>query len=184
MIIKILMFFFLLGGVNPPLSTRSASNLPTYTGANPRFKRCTIKTVEGFNGFGFTLNSKVKPKFMVFSVDPQSPSYAANLRDQDVIVQIDRKNIRRIKFDKVKEMLRQSSQRGEVEILAISKDGYIFYKDRGQRFSNRKLVTNENVDFFSNTSAPGSAIQYNINTISSQPGIVIYFWVLLYDFFL
>jgi C-terminal processing protease CtpA/Prc len=120
----------------------------------PKFKRCTIK-LESNNNFGFTLNSKVKPKYMIFAVEPASPAYAANLRTSDVIVGIDGKNIRRLKFDKVKQMLSDSRKNGQVEILAISKEGYLYYKNKKKRFSSTKLVTSDNTELYSYPVAGG-----------------------------
>ncbi len=86
---------------------------------------------------------------MIYTIDDKSPAYKANLRETDVIVQIDKKNIRRLKFDKVKEMLSESVKRRQVEILAINKEGYLYYKNKKKRFSSNKLVTNENTEPFS-----------------------------------
>ena len=145
-------------------SAKSMGNLSTskQQEPKPKFKRCLVilpplpaaseedSSSAPVKGYGFTLNSKVKPKYMIFSVDPQSVSYAANLRATDVIVEIDKKNIRRLKFDQVKQMIIDSQKnRRQVEILAISKEGYMYYKERRKRFSSRKLVTTENTEPYS-----------------------------------
>ena len=83
---------------------------------------------------------------MIYTIDTKSPAYKANLRETDVIVQIDKKNIRRLKFDKVKEMLSESLKKGQVEILAINKEGYMYYKNKKKRFSSNKLVTAANTE--------------------------------------
>lgn len=133
------------------MSTKSVGNLSTALGPNgkPKFKRCIVQLIPEFKGYGFTLNSKVKPKYMIFTVDPDSPSYAANLRATDVIVEIDKKNIRRMKFDKVRQLLSETQKNGQVEILAISKEGYMFFKNKKKRFSSTKLVTLDNTEPYS-----------------------------------
>jgi C-terminal processing protease CtpA/Prc len=139
-------------------SARSVGNLSTLNQQNqqqqqaykPKFKRCVIQLIPEFQGLGFTLNSKIKPKYMIYSVDPNSPAHAANLRTNDIIVEIDRKNIRRVKFDKVRAMLSdvQRSNR-QVEILAIDKEGYDFFKKKKKNFSSKKLVQPELTEEFS-----------------------------------
>ena len=130
--------------------SRSEGNLALASRDNkPKFKRCNVQLLEGSKSYGFTLNSKVKPKYMIFSVDPNSPAYAANLRTTDVIVEIDGKNIRRLKFDQVKQLIVNSQKNGKVEILAISKEGYMYYKEKRKRFSSRKLVTLDNTEPYS-----------------------------------
>ena len=140
-------------------SAKSVGNLTTaqqqqQQQQKPKFKRCMVVLPTETShlqakGYGFTLNSKVKPKYMIFSVDPASPSYAANLRATDVIVEINKKNIRRLKFDQVKQMIIDSQKDKRVEILAISKEGYLYYKERRKRFSSRKLVTADNTEPYS-----------------------------------
>ena len=105
------------------------------------------------------MNSQVKPKYSIYTIDTSSPAYKANLRETDVIVQIDKRNIRRQKFDKVKGLLSESQQRGQVEILAIDREGYMYYKNRKKRFSSNKLVTPENVEGFSTISGEAEALQ-------------------------
>jgi hypothetical protein len=131
-------------------SARSMGNLaPTDPNYRPKFKRCTITLIPEFPGLGFTLNSKIKPKYMIYSVDPNSPAYAGNLRTNDIIVEIDRKNIRKLKFDKVRQMLSEIQKKGQVEILAIDLDGYKWFKKRRQRFSSTRLVTQDNTEPYS-----------------------------------
>lgn len=122
-------------------------------------------------GFGFTLNSKIKQKYTIFTVDPDSPAYAANLRPTDVIVEINKKNIRRLKFEKVKNMLSESKNNGQVEILAISKEGYLFFKNKKKKFSSRKLVTTDNTELHSTLDGIRTrASSVNNNRVSSDYG--------------
>jgi len=151
-------------------SAKSVGNLTTaqqQQQQKPKFKRCLVVLPQQSDstslphpqakGYGFTLNSKVKPKYMIFSVDPASPAYAANLRATDVIVEINKKNIRRLKFDQVKQMIIDSQKERKVEILAISKEGYMYYKERRKRFSSRKLVTLDNTEPYSSLNGGISA---------------------------
>ncbi|RNA05782.1 Na(+) H(+) exchange regulatory cofactor NHE-RF1 [Brachionus plicatilis] len=115
---------------------------------NKIFKRCVVSLNPEYpEGFGFTLNSEIEPKFTIFTVETDSPAYAANLRASDVIVEIDKKNIRRSEFEKVKSMILQSKKNGSVEILAISKQAYLKLKSDGKKLS-QNLATNENTLFF------------------------------------
>lgn len=142
-----------------------------------RFKRCNIQLPPDAENqsFGFTLNSKVKPKYMIFSVDQGSPAYNANLRSSDVIVAVDQTNIRRLKFDKVKSMLSEAKRRGHVEILAVSKENYLYYKNKKKRFSSTKLVTSDNTDLYAYPQ-PGYSLSGTIRTrdISSDNGNLYY----------
>ncbi len=97
------------------------SNMSMADLCKPKFKSCNVVLLPDFQGYGFTLNSKIKPKYTIYTIDPNSPAYKANLRESDVIVQIDKKNIRRQKFDKIKQMLSDSKKKGGVEILAIDR---------------------------------------------------------------
>ena len=124
-----------------------------------------------FNGLGFTLNSKIKPKYMIYSVDPSSPAYAGNLRSNDIIVEIDRKNIRRLKFDKVRQMLSEAQKNRQVEILAIDREGYNYFKKKKKRFSSAKLVTPDITEEFSTLSGLRSRDQsVNNRGLSSDNG--------------
>jgi len=115
-----------------------------------KFKRCTIKLQPTDPNFGFTLNSKIKPKYMIFNVENDSPASKANLRTSDVIVEINKENIRRFKFDKVKKILSDARnvEPRQVEILVISKEGYLYYKNKKKRFSSKNLVTTDNTEIF------------------------------------
>ena len=98
---------------------------------------------------------------MIYDVDKNSPAEFAGLRQNDVIIEINNKNIRRTNFEKVRMMLSDAYIVGKVEVLVISKDGYAWFKQKKKRFSNATKLTNENnVELFS-----------NIDTINeSQPG--------------
>jgi hypothetical protein len=163
-------------------ASKSVSNLASTTAYKPKFKRCNVQLLPDFNGYGFSLNSKLKPKYMIYSIDTNSPAYKANLRQSDVIVQIDKKNIRRLRFDKVKQMLSDSQKKGQVEILAIDREGYMFYKNRKKRFSSNKLVTSDNTEPFYTVGGNEPLIESTINEIpiSSEPGF--FFIKILFKF--
>lgn len=161
-------------------STRSvSSNIGgTY---KPKFKRCDVQILPDFKGFGFAINSKIKPKFMIYSVDQNSPAYKANLRETDVIVQIDGKNIRKLKFDKVKQLLSDSQKKGRVEILAIDKEGYKYYKERKKKFSSKKLVTEDNTEpFYTITTSSGISESDRTRERNLSSDIGIYYLVYLF----
>jgi C-terminal processing protease CtpA/Prc len=114
----------------------------------PKFKKCTLVTSPGYNGFGFKINKEFEPKFMICVVEKGSPASRANIGEKDVLVEINNKNIRRSKFDKVKELLSRAVGDGKVELLVISMEGYLWFKAKNKRFSS-KLTTIDNVEFFS-----------------------------------
>ncbi len=159
------------GSTATGLSNLNSASVGNFSTTNkPKFKRCNVQLIPGFTGYGFNLNSKSKPKYSIFSVDPLSPAYAANLRATDVIVEIDKKNIRRLKFDKVRGMISESKQRGQVEILAISKEGYTYYKERRKRFSNKNLVRPDNTEPYSTLSGRGTLDLSSNRGLSSDNG--------------
>jgi C-terminal processing protease CtpA/Prc len=124
-------------------NSKSLNNLsqPQSQAYRPRFKRCVIRKSPDFNGYGFTLNLKAKPKFIVYSVDSKSPAYASGLRETDIIVEIDGKNIRKQKFEKVRQTIKDTATKGEVELLVIDREGYLFYKKKKKNFSSKKLIS-------------------------------------------
>jgi C-terminal processing protease CtpA/Prc len=137
------------GSAATGLSAAEQPPVPQYSSRNePKFKRCRIELDPSFDGFGFGLNPRLKPKYTVFRVDPSSPAYAANLRATDVIVEVDSKNIRRFKFEKVTQLLKDAQKKGFVEVLVISRDGYAYLKKKNEKFSNPKLVTSQNVEYY------------------------------------
>ena len=88
---------------------------------------------------------------MIHDVDKNSPAEFAGLRQNDVIIEINNKNIRRTSFEKVRMMLSDAYIVGKVEVLVISKEGYTWFKQKKKRFSNSTKLTNENnVELFSN----------------------------------
>jgi hypothetical protein len=101
---------------------------------------------------------------MIFDVDANSPAEMAGLEKMDVLIEVNGKNIRRSSFDKVRFYLSQSYLTGKVEILVISKVGYLWFKERKKRFSS-KLANDSNVELYSNA---------NINE-SIQLGNCFYF---------
>jgi C-terminal processing protease CtpA/Prc len=118
---------------------------------------------------------------MIYSVDQNSPAYKANLRETDVIVQIDGKNIRKLKFDKVKQLLSDSQKKGRVEILAIDKEGYKYYKERKKKFSSKKLVTEDNTEpFYTVTTSSGISESDRTRERNLSSDIGIYYLVYLF----
>ena len=105
------------------------------------FKRCFIRFAPGFEGFGFVLNSKIRPKYSIVEIDADSPVSRANLKVGDIIIEIDGKNIRQMEFKQVKKLLDNSYDQGQVEILAISKKHYIYYKDKNENFSDTQFTS-------------------------------------------
>lgn len=140
----------------------SDPNLALSSKGTPKFKRCNLELIEGFKGFGFTINSKMKPKLTVFEVEPGSPAALAGIKKFDVLVEINKKNVRRTAFEKVRMMLQEASKKGDVELLVISEEGYKWFKAKKKRFSKANKLTNENnVELYSSTRNLASLVEQN-----------------------
>lgn len=130
----------------------SDPNLAFTSKGTPKFKRCNLELIEGFKGFGFTINSKMTPKLTIFDVEPGSPAQLAGIKKNDVLVEVNKKNVRRTAFEKVRMMMQEASKKGEVELLVISEEGYRWFKAKKKRFSKANKFTNENnVELYSST---------------------------------
>lgn len=132
-----------------PIEQKEFSVSQIKNGQLGRFKRCLLKRLPEFNAYGFVVTPNQKPKYSIYEVDVNSPAYHANLRKTDVIIEVNKVNIRQMKFDKVLRLLKNDSIQDTMEILAITLDGYHYYKDRNKKFSSRKLVTEERTDLYS-----------------------------------
>ena len=110
----------------------SDPNLKFTSRNTPKFKRCNLELIEGFKGFGFTINAKMSPKLTIYNVEEGSPAELAGVRKFDVLVEINRKNVRRTAFEKVRMMLQEESKKGEVELLVISEKGYKWFKSKNK----------------------------------------------------
>ena len=85
-------------------SSQNTTNTPSNISNNePKFKRCLIQLTPQSNEIGLSINPKIKPKHLIFSVDPLSPAYMANLRTNDIIIEINGENMRQTNFDKVRQ---------------------------------------------------------------------------------
>ena len=96
---------------------------------NIRYKRCKINlSKDSESGYGFTMDSKLKANHMIYSVEPCSPAYNANVRDTDIILEINKINIKRFKHEQVKQMIIDSKKDKQIELLLIRKEDYLLYK--------------------------------------------------------
>lgn len=134
---------------NSNLASKSVINSSKNETNDIKFKRCKVQLEYDYNGYGFYISPKIEPKFMLNKVEPESPAYKANLRNTDVIVEIDGKNIRQMSFDKLKQIIEETKNKGFVEVLAISLIGYTYYKEKKKKFSDKNLVSKENTEYFS-----------------------------------
>jgi C-terminal processing protease CtpA/Prc len=114
-----------------------------------KFKCSMIQLPSKCNDWGFVFSINMKPKYMIYSVDAESSAYSANLRVNDVIVQIDGHYVRNMKHDKVKRMLDDSLKVGYVEILTIDLEGYKWFKLRRKLLNIESIITRKNIEFFS-----------------------------------
>lgn len=87
--------------------------------------------------------NSVRPKHYIIDVEPFSIAYRANLRKHDVIIEIDQKNIRHLSESEVLRLLESGAYNRELDILAISYEGYNYYKQKNYKFSSKKLTRNE-----------------------------------------
>ena len=90
---------------------------------------------------------------MISGVERNSPAARANINEKDVLVEINSKNIRQSKFDKVRTLLGEAVKKGRVELLVISMEGYLWFKSKKKKFS-QKLATADNVEYFSTENNP------------------------------
>lgn len=125
-------------------TSRSLSSL------KPKFKKCTVILTPNFKGFGFKINRDLKPKYKICDVDKNSPAERANIQPNDVLIEINNKNIRRSKFEKVRNMLIDAVGVGRVDLLLISMEGYLWFKKKNKRFS-KILATLDSIDQFSSS---------------------------------
>ena len=126
----------------------------------PKFKKCMIKTSQRY-GFGLFTNPDIKPKHMVFRLEIDSPAYKANLRELDVIVEINKVNVRRKTINEVIRILNLSTKDDQVEILVIDNQGFDYYKDRKISL-DKKVASPENTETFTNitkTDSQKSSVQ-------------------------
>ena len=101
----------------------------------PNFKRSQLKLFHGWTDFGLTLNPMSEPKHSLIRVEFDSPAYKANLRTNDVLVEINKVNIRRLNNGEVQVLLQEATKNGQMDFLAIDYEGYLFYKKQNIRFS-------------------------------------------------
>ncbi|CAM6001850.1 unnamed protein product [Sphagnum balticum] len=76
-------------------------------------------------------------------------AYGANLRQDDVVIAIDDKNIRRSKFESVTKQIIEAAKKRQIKLLVIDQAGYNFYKKKGQKFSKPfKFIKKEDIDVY------------------------------------
>lgn len=119
------------------------------------YKRCELEINPEFpDGFGFALNSKVKPKYTIYTVEPDSPADKANLRPYDVIMSINGTRIRELNLQEVKSMLLESKNNGKVKITALEKSEYLKYKNSkkmSSKIKNLFSINNKQFDLKNNS---------------------------------
>jgi len=76
---------------------------------------------------------------MIFSLDPNSPAFDVNLRETDVLIEINGLNVRKMKTAKVLKLIDATLANGSIEILAIESKGYSVLKKNGQKLSSKLL---------------------------------------------
>jgi hypothetical protein len=88
---------------------------------------------------------------MICYVEENSPAQEANVVEKDILIEINKKNIRKEKFETVKSIVSNALKARKIELLLISMDGYKFFKDKKKNFSNAStFLTSSNTEYFSN----------------------------------
>lgn len=113
------------------------------------FKRCEIILQNNDLSLGLHFNEKIKPKFIICDVEPNSPAGQANLKKTDIVIGINGINIRRVSFENTMRIITESIIiNRRVVILAVRFQGYSYYKLKGKCFSSSRLVSEENIETF------------------------------------
>ncbi len=93
----------------------------------------------------------MKPKYIICYVEENSPAQEANVVGNDILIKINDKNIRKEKFESVRDIVSNALKAGKIELLLISMDGYKVFKDKKYKFSDTsKFITSSNTEYFSN----------------------------------
>ncbi len=67
------------------LSANLSKNCIDIMKKKPVFKRCDVTLGSKYNAYGFSINKKAKPKYVITSIDPKLAAAATGLQQNDVI---------------------------------------------------------------------------------------------------
>jgi predicted metalloprotease with PDZ domain len=102
------------------ISSKTADSLRK---ANLRL--CRLQLWTNYNGFGFTLESSLKPPYIVEIVEPYSPADTGGLQTEDAILAIDNYDVSSADSDQVIDAIKDARDgNGIIELLVIQKCFY------------------------------------------------------------
>ena len=100
----------------------SLSRIDESTDEEPlNVKRCRLRKSKNYDGYGLILRYQ-QDLHVIGAVEEDSPSYRAGLRENDVIIFVDKKNVEKLNHDDVKVLIRATALASDhVELLVLSK---------------------------------------------------------------
>ena len=91
-------------------------------------KHCLLKKDADYNGYGLLLRYQ-NGLHLIDQVEPDSPAHSAGLREDDVILFVDKKNAEQMTHDDVKILIRKLSlSNTNVDLILIKKTDITRYK--------------------------------------------------------
>jgi len=94
----------------------------------PRPRLCHVRKWPDFNGYGFNLHAeRGKAGQFIGTVDPESPSVAANLRAGDRIIEVNGTNINSENHQQVVQRIKAVP--GETRLLVVDEETDNYYKE-------------------------------------------------------
>jgi hypothetical protein len=94
-----------------------------------QIKHCLLKKDPGYNGYGLLLRYQ-NGLHLIDQVEENSPAYNAGLREDDVILYVDRKNVEEMTHDDVKILIRKLSlSNTNIDLILMKKNEIPRYKN-------------------------------------------------------
>jgi C-terminal processing protease CtpA/Prc len=110
-------------------------NLFTDDNGTVQIKSCVLKKDPTYNGYGLLLRYQ-NGLHLIDQVEEDSPAYSAGLREDDVILFVDKKNVEQMTHDDVKNLIRKLSQSNtNIDLIIIKKTDIARYKAYQERNS-------------------------------------------------
>jgi len=110
-------------------------NLFTDNEGTVQIKHCILKKDPNYNGYGLLLRYQ-NGLHLIDQVEEDSPAYTAGLREDDVILYVDKKNVEQMTHDDVKILIRKLSlSNTNIDLILIKKSDMQRYKAYQERNS-------------------------------------------------
>jgi C-terminal processing protease CtpA/Prc len=111
------------------------NNLFTDDQGTIQIKHCLLKKDPTYNGYGLLLRYQ-NGLHLIDQVEENSPAYNAGLREDDVILFVDKKNVEQMTHDDVKILIRKLSvSNTNIDLILIKKNDIQRYKNYQERNS-------------------------------------------------